>query len=472
MFFAETQNKLLYGVTDKTAAEIIDARADAAAPNMALTSWSGSIVRKTDVVIAKNYLTSDEIDVLNRLVTIFLESAELHVKMRKDITLDFWRASVDKLLLDHSVPLLHSHGKISMGEAQAHTRKIFEDFNARRKAFDAAQSDENHLKPSLGMYRLKSLNPSAIQEFVNALKLRGLSRASIVGIFSTLSAALDYAVEPLKYIQYNPCNNVRIPKDTAAKKETRYIITPEQFKQIIERFPEGSNFYVPLMIGYYTGVRISECFGLTWNDVDFNNQTISISKALLKRNCGADVRDVLKRKGKKEEKSAWYFNSTKTFKSNRIINIGATLCAALKKAYERQMANQAFYDEYYTKIYKKPEQDEKGDTIYRLVEIEAGVPCPLESVDIINVRENGQMLSMNSMKYCSRAIHYELKINFNYHSLSHTHATTLIENGANIKEVQERLGHCNIETTLNTYTHNTVYLRNQSVEIFENAVRK
>lgn len=141
LFFAETQNKLLYGVTGKTAAEIIDTRANAAAPNMALTSWSGSVVRKTDVVIAKNYLTGDEIDVLNRLVTIFLESAELHVKMRKDLTLDFWRASVDKLLLDHSVPLLHSHGKISMDEAQAHVRKIYEAFDARRKAFDAAQAD-------------------------------------------------------------------------------------------------------------------------------------------------------------------------------------------------------------------------------------------------------------------------------------------------------------------------------------------
>lgn len=141
LFFAETQNKLLYGVTGKTAAEIIDARANAAATNMALTSWSGSIVRKTDVVVAKNYLTSDEIDVLNRLVTIFLESAELHVKMRKDLTLDFWRASVDKLLTDHSVPLLQSHGKISMEQAQAHARKAYEEFDARRKAFDAAQSD-------------------------------------------------------------------------------------------------------------------------------------------------------------------------------------------------------------------------------------------------------------------------------------------------------------------------------------------
>lgn len=142
LFFADTQNKLLFGVTRKTAAEIIDTRANADAPNMALTSWSGSIVRKADVIVAKNYLTSDEIDVLNRLVTIFLESAELHVKMRKDLTLDFWRASVDKLLLDHGVPLLQSHGKITMEQAQIHARKVYEEFDARRKAFDATQADE------------------------------------------------------------------------------------------------------------------------------------------------------------------------------------------------------------------------------------------------------------------------------------------------------------------------------------------
>lgn len=142
LFFADTQNKLLFGVTRKTAAEIIDTRANPDAPNMALTSWSGSIVRKADVIVAKNYLTSDEIDVLNRLVTIFLESAELHVKMRKDLTLDFWRASVDKLLLDHGVPLLQSHGKVTMEQAQIHARKVYEEFDARRKAFDAAQADE------------------------------------------------------------------------------------------------------------------------------------------------------------------------------------------------------------------------------------------------------------------------------------------------------------------------------------------
>jgi len=77
LFFAETQNKLLFAVTGRTAAEIVVSRADPNAPNMALTNWSGSRVRKHDVIVAKNYLSADEVDTLNRLVVIFLEQAEL-----------------------------------------------------------------------------------------------------------------------------------------------------------------------------------------------------------------------------------------------------------------------------------------------------------------------------------------------------------------------------------------------------------
>ncbi len=145
LFFAETQNKLIYGVTGNTAAELIMQRADAKQKNMALQSWKGSIVRKADVIIAKNYLQSPEIDLLNRLVMIFLESAELRVKLRKDLTLDFWRASVDKLLVDHEIPLLDNHGKVSMKQAQMHAREVYEVFDSRRKAFDAARADEQDI---------------------------------------------------------------------------------------------------------------------------------------------------------------------------------------------------------------------------------------------------------------------------------------------------------------------------------------
>lgn len=120
LFFAEVQNKLIYGVTGKTAADLIMSRADASKQNMALTSWSGNIVRKRDILIAKNYLNADEIDTLNRLVTIFLESAELRVKMRKDLTLPYWRGTVDKLLKDHGIPILAHRGSHSHDEMVRH----------------------------------------------------------------------------------------------------------------------------------------------------------------------------------------------------------------------------------------------------------------------------------------------------------------------------------------------------------------
>lgn len=142
MFFAETQNKLLYAVTGQTAAEIIVGRADASKPNMALTSWQGSIVRKGDIYTAKNYLRQEEIDVLNRLTTMFLDSAELRVRERKDLTLRYWRETVDSLLNFQGKVVLQGAGSISNKQMEAHVDAVYEAFNARRKALAAAEADE------------------------------------------------------------------------------------------------------------------------------------------------------------------------------------------------------------------------------------------------------------------------------------------------------------------------------------------
>ncbi len=146
MFFAETQNKLLYAVTGQTAAEIIVSRADAGKPNMALTSWKGSIVRKQDIYIAKNYLTKDEIDTLNRLVVIFLETAELRAKNRKDIIMDFWCENVDKILELNDKQVLNHKGKISNKEMEKLISKIYDDFDAKRKKYEAELADKEDLR--------------------------------------------------------------------------------------------------------------------------------------------------------------------------------------------------------------------------------------------------------------------------------------------------------------------------------------
>ena len=146
MFFAETQNKLLYAVTGLTAAEIIVGRADASKPNMALTSWQGSIVRKGDIYTAKNYLQQDEIDTLNRLTTLFLDTAELRVKERKDLTLRYWRETVDGLLNFQGKLVLQGKGSISNREMEERVDAVYEAFNARRKALAAAEAEQTELE--------------------------------------------------------------------------------------------------------------------------------------------------------------------------------------------------------------------------------------------------------------------------------------------------------------------------------------
>lgn len=157
-FFAETQNKLLYAVTSKTAAEIIITRADANKPNMALTSWKWSIVRKEDIFVAKNYLTEEEIDRLNRLVTIFLETAEFRVKDEKDITIKFWRENVDKIIELNNKKILNHKWTISHTTMKEQVTEIYQRFDAKRKNNELIEEDKNDLQ--------------ALEDIQNTLKLK------------------------------------------------------------------------------------------------------------------------------------------------------------------------------------------------------------------------------------------------------------------------------------------------------------
>ncbi len=146
MFFAETQNKLLFAVTAHTAAEIIVLRANADEPNMALTSWKGGIVRKQDIFIAKNYLSVDEIDTLNRLVVIFLETAELRAKSKLDITMAFWKENVNKMLEFNDKKILSDSGNISHAQMEEKVKEIYDSFDSKRKSYEALAADEEDIK--------------------------------------------------------------------------------------------------------------------------------------------------------------------------------------------------------------------------------------------------------------------------------------------------------------------------------------
>lgn len=148
-FFATVQNLLIYAVTQQTAAELVMARANADDPNFGLLHWQGAKVRKQDILIAKNYLTEDEIDTLNRLVVIFLETAELRTKARQEIPMSFWKQNVDQLITSNGFPLLSHAGSLSHEQMKEHTSALYLEYEQQRKiaeAKEADQQDEAELK--------------------------------------------------------------------------------------------------------------------------------------------------------------------------------------------------------------------------------------------------------------------------------------------------------------------------------------
>ncbi|MEA3351989.1 MAG: virulence RhuM family protein [Chloroflexota bacterium] len=141
-FFAVMQNKIHWAAHGHTAAEIVVQRANAEEPNMGLTSWSGEKIRKADVSIAKNYLSKDELDTLNRIVTIYLEFAELQALNRKPMYMNDWIAKLDDFLKISDRDILSHAGKVSHKEAVANSHAEYKKY--RQQRLNAPSPVEQH----------------------------------------------------------------------------------------------------------------------------------------------------------------------------------------------------------------------------------------------------------------------------------------------------------------------------------------
>ncbi len=143
-FFAAVQNLLLYAVTEHTAAELVLARANPIDAHFGLLTWKGAQVRKADVLVAKNYLTENEVDTLNRLVVIFLETAELRAKRQTVTQMDFWRANVGEIITSNGFPLLTGAGGVSNAGMEQQVEGRYLDYDQRRnqRELEAADRDD------------------------------------------------------------------------------------------------------------------------------------------------------------------------------------------------------------------------------------------------------------------------------------------------------------------------------------------
>ena len=297
-----------------------------------------------------------------------------------------------------------------------------------------------YIKPKLGLYKLKALTPAILQSFINEKFNEGFSRNTLLVLKGILSGSLNYSVEPLGYIKSSPMTAVRLPlqravPNTPTRKKEKHIVSKEQFTKIINRFPYGHTCYLPLQLAYRCGLRLGEAFAIIWDDINFEEKTLDINKQVQWD----------------DDAICWYFTNTK-YGSDRIIDLDDFMINILKQYKEQQLKDKIYYADRYTNL--------KINNKKQINEIE-GI-----EINLINRRENGTYIQPRVMQHCFRVIHYKLGYKeLDYHSLRHTHTTMLLSSGANIKAVQERLGHKKIDITLQVYTHVTDEMRQKTIDI-------
>lgn len=274
---------------------------------------------------------------------------------------------------------------------------------------------KNRINPVLGYRYIKTIKPQDIDGFIAKLISDGYSEGYAKNIYNTIFVTFSYAFQ-CGYLKENVAFKASVPK--VPKKEID-VYTPEQIEALLDGLKNSASL-VPVTISLYTGMRAGEVFGLRWRDIDFKKNTISINKQMI------------------VETSRYCIGDTKTQSSVRTIKMPAHLANFLQELKKTQKFNKSVYGELW-----------KENKVYSYF------TKKVETVeDFVNIKQDGSMLTPSSLKHVGR-VAKALNIDWRFHILRHTHATTLLENGASIKLVQERLGHARPDITLKVYSHVT-----------------
>ena len=315
---------------------------------------------------------------------------------------------------------------------------------------------KNLIVPALGKYRINTIDRDKLQNLLITLHDNGYAKNTISSVKGILSKCFNYAYYS-GYLTKTPAINLKIPKNENTSVPTRQAphiyLNKEQISYIFERFPLGSSSYLPLMIGLHCGLRLGEAFALTWEDIDLYNKKISVNKQIQWRQFKRTDEEKKSENGKAStEAGCWYYASTK-YKSDRILEIDEELYSLLCDEKMKQENARKYFSDRYARYY---ETDGREITQQETA----------KEIRFVCVREDGTYITPRTMQHTSRIIHNDLGItDFDFHSLRHTHATVLLEKGAPLKYIQQRLGHKKIDVTINVYQHLTEDLTRAGVNI-------
>ena len=327
---------------------------------------------------------------------------------------------------------------------------------------------DNHIKPAIGNRMVKSMTTHMLQELVNSIYIdKGFSWSTIKNIVTVLKGTFRYAQKTLKIILFSPAEDIQLPKK--GPEDHRYRVHDiDEIERILAYLMDKPHQYYAALTAYYTGMRISEVYGLTWDDIDFEHGLIKVNK-IVKR-LSKDYKKGGKRGGiRNKAETVWYFGDCKTSSSFRTIPVGEQLLNELAEYRAWQDENEKEYGEYYTRHFLQAEETSSRRKVYRIVSLHFtnDKPQGLPETHPVFVTENGQFNGTNTWSHANQEIKARLGIDFSFHDFRHTHATILLESGASIKDIQERLGHDKAQTTLDMYVENSPKMSKETAELFE-----
>lgn len=274
----------------------------------------------------------------------------------------------------------------------------------------------NHIVNDIGHLKLDAITPVILQNFFSD-KTREHSDAIIVGIKKILNPTFQFALKQ-KIIKYNPMTSIE-GIASSVKSPKKQFLSLEEIENILQSI-SNTLYYLPARIAVNTGLRRGEILGLTWDDIYLDEQIIDVNKQLVYTHEGLIL------------------STTKTKTSNRKIRITPTFAEELKVAKEQFDKRKEYYSEHFYQEY-----------------------------DFVCCYDDGKPLHPCAMTTFFNRTAKKLNTDFTFHGLRHAHASFLLEADVNIKVIQERLGHSEIQTTLDIYSHISESLEAESITKLE-----
>lgn len=297
------------------------------------------------------------------------------------------------------------------------------------------QNIKNHIEPYFQKVKLKDINHMRYQKFINYLNEKGYSQRTMEIVHGTMYGAFQIAIKPLRYIELNPADGVKIPKNKKLPKldgeEINYLETDDIKLFLATARKDNYLYYMFFKTAIFTGMRKGEIAGLGWQDIDFENGYITVNKTLHHQIRNGEDR----------------IGPPKTEKGYRKIKIDKNLLEELKNHKKIVDQNMEIY----------------GDDYHFYEDLQG------KKYNLVFCRENGEFIPKSTLFNALNRILEKAKIKrICVHDLRDTHTVMCLEAKMGIEEVAERLGHEGIETTVKFYTHVTDKMKDHSIEKLEN----